>query len=445
MAKKNFLKKNNLWLPDYDQLFKVESNQSIIAGTAGYDFEHFADYWKRYKKIVESCGDERVLKEVYPDGIPEDFNWKDYSIIRIPYELMPDGFMDAKSVARSKAVNTGGNYLTEYGSCFIKDSAGFFKRSLIESCVTSDKKPIRDIWFDISTVGHPKLKYVIACDPASEKDNFAITVLELHSDHNRVVYCWTTTRHAHLKLLEKGVEKENNFYAYCARKIRTLMKSFPTIKIAIDQEGGGRAVVEALHDKDKIDTNEQLLWPVIDPDKEAPTDIKEGLHIIELISFAKADWVSEANQGLKKDMEDKALLFPRFDNLSIGLASELDGIDNDSPDSLENLIYEIEELKDELCTIVHTKTSISGRDRWDTPEIKTVDGKKGRTRKDRYSALLMANMVARQINRADAPLSFNMIGRPIEKGGKQKIKQEKNIGNGMYSVPWGTFRGIKRH
>ncbi len=444
MAKKNFLKKNNLWISEYDKMFKVEANQSIIAGTAGYDFEHFADYWKRYKKIIESCGDEKVIKEIYTDGIPEDFNWRDYSVIRIPYDLMPEGFMDAKSVARSKAVNTDGNYLTEYGACFIKDSTGFFRRTLIESCVTSDTKPIRGVWFDVSTQGNPKLKYVISCDPASEKDNFAITVIELHGDHNRLVYCWTTNRQSHLKLVESGVDKENNFYAYCARKIRSLMATFPCARIAIDREGGGRAVIEALHDKDKIQPGEQLLWPIIDPEKESPTDQKEGLHIIEEIYFSKADWVSEANQTLKKDMEDKALLFPRYDNLSIGLASEMDGIDSNKSDSLENLIYEIEELKDELCTIVHTKSNIAGRDRWDTPEIKGVDGKKGRSRKDRYSALLMANMVARQLSRADAPLSFGMIGKPIDKSNKRLIKQEKNISNNLYSVPWNTFKGIKR-
>jgi len=172
--------------------------------------------------------------------------------------------------------------------------------------------------------------------------------------------------------------------------------------------------------------------------------MKEGLHIIELINFSKADWVSEANHGLKKDMEDKVLLFPRYDNLSIGLASEMDGIDNDKGDSLENLIYEIEELKDELCTIVLTKSSIAGRDRWDTPEVKTMDGKKSRTRKDRYSALLMANMVARQINRADAPISFGLMGRSIEKGSKNKIKKEKTVGNNLYTVPWNTFKSIKR-
>ena len=58
---------------------------------------------------------------------------------------------------------------------------------------------------------------------------------------------------------------------------------------------------------------------------------------------------------------------------------------------------EIEELKNELSIIEHSVTGISGRDRWDTPEIKMPGGKKGKLCKDRYSALLMANHVARTL------------------------------------------------
>ena len=73
---------------------------------------------------------------------------------------------------------------------------------------------------------------------------------------------------------------------------------------------------------------------------------------------------------------------------------------------------EIEELKTELSTIVMTQTGtgVGARDRWDTPEIKLPNGKKGKLRKDRYSALIMANMVARQQKRADPPPDYSMIG-----------------------------------
>ena len=110
------------------------------------------------------------------------------------------------------------------------------------------------------------------------------------------------------------------------------------------------------------------------------------------------------------------LLFPRFDPVTIGLAIEDDkralqaGDKTRLYDSLEDCVMEIEELKDELATIVMTQTSISGRDKWDTPEIKMPNGKKGRLIKDRYSSLLIANMAARSIIRATPATQYDLIG-----------------------------------
>jgi hypothetical protein len=153
-------------------------NQAIISGTADYGFKHFASYWKRYKAIIESKGDSTKLKEIFGGEIPSNFNWKDYSIIRIPYELIPKGFMDDKQVSRAKATIHTGIYNMEYAACFVNDSEGFFRRSLIESCVASDINPIkhneRPIVFDAAVKGNANLSYVYGVDPASEKDNFSI-------------------------------------------------------------------------------------------------------------------------------------------------------------------------------------------------------------------------------------------------------------------------------
>ena len=142
------------------------------------------------------------------------------------------------------------------------------------------------------------------------------------------------------------------------------------------------------------------------------------MHILELVQFAKAEWTTAANHGLRKDFEDKILLFPRFDQLTLGLALDKEGKDilhsdmDNLYDNASDCILEIEELKDELTTIVMTQTStgVGGRDRWDTPEVKLPNGKKGKLRKDRYSALVIANMIARQMNRTLAPIDYNLIG-----------------------------------
>lgn len=405
----------------------VMGNQTIISGTAYYAFNHFYSYWKRYKGIVDSMGDPRKLEEAFQGKIPEDFNWKDYSVIRIPASRLPKGFMDKRQLAQAKATVHSGTYSMEYQAEFISDSNGFFKRSLIESCVVGrPNDPIvreqGEVRFHCITKGDPKLRYVMAIDPASEKDNLSITILELHNDHRRIVYQWTTTRARYKAKFKKGIAKEGDYYRYACRKIRDLMKLFNIERIAVDSQGGGVAIIEGLQDKEKLEPGESPIYPVVVEGEEKETDYLAGEHTLEVINFAKAEWVRDANHGMRKDFEDKVLLFPEFNSALLGMAIEEDKLSGridvekiqdeiaDSKyrgeeqvgslyDTLEDSIMEIEELKDELATIVHSQTGASLRDRWDTPETKGEGGKKGRLRKDRYSSLLMANMVARTMQR----------------------------------------------
>lgn len=376
------------------------SNQIILSGTAYYDFNHFSEYHKRYHAIVTSGGDKRKLEEVFGGEIPPDFDYTNYSATRIPVEKLPDGFMDSGQIGRAKATVHTGIYQMEYGAVFTTDSQGFFKRSLIEGCTTHPDEPVSlthsgDVWFEASLKGDSSKKYVFGVDPASEVDNFSIVVMEVNSDHRKVVHCWTTTRKSHKELLKSKIVDEDDFYSYCAKKIRQLMKVFPCAEIAMDAQGGGIAVMEALHDKDKIPDGELPIWPVIE-EKAKDTDDYAGLHILRMCQFAKYDWLAEANHGLRKDFEDKVVLFPYFDPASLGIALEVDKSVGRKYDTLEDCVMEIEELKDELSMIVMTQTG-TGRERWDTPEVKTGAGRKSRLRKDRYSALIMANMSARSI------------------------------------------------
>ena len=154
-----------------------------------------------------------------------------------------------------------------------------------------------------------------------------------------------------------------------------------------------------------------------------------------------------------KDLEDKKLIFPRFDSLSIGLALENEGKNileadlNPLYDSLSECIVEIEELKNELTTIVMSQTSTGAyaRDKWDTPDTKGAHGKKGKLRKDRYSSLLISNMIARKLDLKLEDVQYNVIG-----GSTREIVKPNS--DEMYQGPeWFTnsanddiYRGINK-
>ncbi len=398
----------------------VGSNQTVISGTAYYQFNHFFRYWKKHKSIIESRGEKKKLEEIFGEDIPKGFDSRDYCVIRIPIELIPEGFMDEKSIAASRASMHSSNYALEYGCCFSADSNGFFKRSLIESCVSGNGSLPE---FSSLLSGRRGFKYAMGIDPAAEADNFAVVILELHPDHRRIVYCWTTNREDFKAKEKRGITKEKDFYYYAANKIRELHLLFPCAVIGIDSQGGGNQIIEALANVDSIPgelANQGLgaMLPWIEEDDPKDTDDMRGEHILRPVQFASAEWVSEANHGMKMDFESKKLLFPSFDDALLAIAMEEDklrksfedGSYTSLYDTMESCMLELEEAKDEIASIVHSRTSVAGRDHWDTPEIKTQTGKKGRMRKDRYSALLIANMEARVLERVPEVIGYDSIG-----------------------------------
>ena len=364
----------------------VNSSEAFSLTISGVDFRKFIKIF--YSEETSSINGKNY---VYCDDI------SCVNIIKNKEYIDYDGFVYNLEVEDDHSYSTP---VATVHNCFSTDSKGFFKRSLIESCVCSEKKPIvlpsGEVFFSATTRGNTQSKYIIGVDPASEEDNFSIVVLEIMPDHRRVVYAWTTTRERYRESFKANITNEDNFYGYCARKIRDLMKTFPTVEIALDSQGGGVAVMEALHDRDKLQAGELAIWPTIDPDKPAETDGEPGLHILKLCKFVDSMWTAEANHGLRKDLEDKVLIFPFFDSATLGFSLEDDKKSNRTSDTLEDCVIEIEQLKDELALIVLTQTA-SGREKWDTPHGGFSSKTKSKLRKDRYSALLMANDSARRM------------------------------------------------
>jgi hypothetical protein len=177
------------------------------------------------------------------------------------------------------------NFYSNTAGCFVADSDGFYKRSIIEAASTN--KPIlingKQIQFSIMRQGHIDKSYIIGIDPAADQDNAAIIVIELNGDHRRIVQCWTTNKKKYnnlkKKMLERNIEINDDYYAYIARKIRQLMGLFSVEKIVMDKHGGGTAVAEALSSKRNTPEGEFPIYEEIDYDNPKPSDSEEGLHL----------------------------------------------------------------------------------------------------------------------------------------------------------------------
>lgn len=448
--KKERLKRENLWSEEMEQIEgqTAQKNQIVYSGTASYSFNHFYKYFVRWRRIIASKGDPKVLDDIFGDDVAlrDAFSWKDYCILRIPYTHIPKGMMDESIIADARASLTTAQFHCEYSAIFSVDSDGFYKRSILEAATTNDPIMIngKRVQFRPIREGSKDRRYVIGIDPAADQDNAAIVVLEIHEDHRRIVYCWTTNRKKYNNLKKfyagRGVEIEDDYYRYVASKIRELMSLFTTEHIIMDKNGGGIAIAEALGSRKGLIEGELPIYPIIDLDDPKHTDAEEGIHILELL-VPTNDINAEANHGMLKDFQDKVLLFPKFDVIELAKNIAIDLQNDNEIDNYESLVDEIEELKNEITSIVQGSSSSLGKETFDTPKVKGETVRKGYLRKDRYSALLYANYYARSKEKRELPqIKYIPVGRTKESAlrtGQSKGQMYTGIGlAGFKDTSW---------
>lgn len=382
---------------------KMHGNQIVYSGTAYYAFNHFAKKHKMWQEIIRSRGDTEKVAQIFggENLVPEGFNHKDYSIMRIPHTHLPEGLLDQRQLAHSKATLPRNIYLMEYGAIFVKDSDGFYPRSLIEGCTVGPNKPIDTpdgpVTFTPLMRGIKGPKYVMGIDPAAERDNLAVTITEVWANHYRVVYCWAVNKKEFIKRKKRGLITDDDYYAYCCSRIRQIVKLFNPVRIEMDSQGGGYAVAEMLRNKKllNIDDGDFPIYEVIDFDEPKHTDGEtDGRHILHLVKQS-SDFNQNANIALHKSLETRTLLFPAFDSVKMYAAIEAEKAMGVIFDTFEENVFNLEELKNELCTIQMSETA-TGKERFDTPQVVNpgaVEGRarKGRLRKDRYTALLLSH------------------------------------------------------
>lgn len=444
----------------------VKGNQIIRAGTAYYAFNHFYKAFQRQRAIIRSGGSKTALGEIFGGihNIPENFDYRDYALIRIPYTHLPPGLLEPKMLADAKASVPRNIFLMEYGAVFVRDSDGFFPRSLIEACTTKISHPVinpdGEIMFTAQCFGNRGKKYVMGIDPAAERDNFAIVICEVWPNHSRVVYCWTINKPEFRKRKKNGFTTEEDYYTYCCSKIRDLVRAFEPIRIEMDSQGGGYAISELLRNEKLLDVKrgDFPIYEIIEKDVIKDTDGKMGRHILHLVQQS-SDFNQVSNMAMHKGFETKRLLFPAYDSVQIEAALIAEREAGIQFDTYEDAANEIEELKSEICTIQKSETP-SGKERFDTPSVVTgasIEGRqlKGRLRKDRYTALLLAYRFIHDtevsfvpgVDYNDVPGNFKRVSKkangPLYNGrGVAHMKNHEGYIRG--EIPYGGVRNKER-
>ncbi len=361
-----------------DQLTKHQGNQIVYSGTANYQFNHFFKTFMTHKAIIDNkiCGTSQEVNEKL--GLDGDdllgeghLDYRDYAIIRIPYQGLPESYMDEKQIAQARVTMPKALFRMEYECVFPTDSDGFFKKSIINAA-TPGHKIAGGEPFGIQVKGKGGFEYVMGIDPARKTDNFAISILQIigHNETYKNVYSYSM----------KGKS-----YTKAARKIRELLAKFNIVRIAMDAGGGGNAIMDILQDGKFLEPGELPIW-LFDDDEQKRF---AGEHILDVVDFTPK-WIRNANYGLASDIEHKRIMFPYR-----ALDFEKSGFDDDDNEK-DEIWAEIDEQIKETCMIVVTPTK-TGVQHFDIPELPASQQATLKTyqRKDRYSALLLSAYAAR--------------------------------------------------
>lgn len=414
---------NNDAIEDFIGESKAEGNQIILAGTATYQFNHFYKYYQDYCNLIyEQCR----------SGYGENC---EYAVVRLPWDFLPNGLMDKTILEQGRATMDSAIFKMEYGCVFAKDSDGFFPASSIHKATCPIKTQNGELKFYAEEYGEKNCKYVMGVDPASERDNFAISIIKMTDEYRGLVFCWSTNRKKFEAQKKKkpqlftGIEDYNTFII---RKIHEICSKFNIVRINIDSGGGGRSVVEGLKDSSKLKDNEYCIYNMND---EEISD-RKGAHIIKVIEFSSREWYESSHFNLLKDITTMNQLFPAYDAIGVEQHRMLSSDDDILDMSLENIQYEIEECKYQT-TLIQEQTTAKGNKTWDLPRIKGVvtEGIKLRLRKDHFTSLLLANDAARAIiNNVETPQKHVFGGY----SSKEAMRQKTSSGQ-MYQG-----KGLKR-
>lgn len=300
------------------------ANQIIITSSGYFTFNHMYKLYCVYRDAMRS-GNEK------------------YSVFRVPYWLLPEGFLDVGSVESAKQQMSSLEFRMEYEAAFIADTDAFYKASLLESCSNTS--------FSTQVVGTYGKTYALGVDPARTEDSFAVSIMELAVPSKLVC----------------AIELKRQPFPKMASIIEEICEDFDVRAIYMDSQGGGLAIKDILAENSRNNSK----GPILDPEDEVH-QLKNGRHILTMCN-PTPEFISTSNFAALRLLEHRDLLFPNIPR------------DNTPTAAQEEAWETIQALKTQLQTIELTETP-TGKHHFDVPR---GEGH-GKQKKDLYSSFVLA-------------------------------------------------------
>jgi hypothetical protein len=317
-----------------------------------------------------------------------------YSLRFVPWNDLPDGFLNKSVVMSALANNPSHMFLTEWAAEWISDSSGAFPMSLLTQCRDRNLVP----YSNRDMIKHKGCNYVFGIDVARDKDSTTICVMET-GYINKVV---------HLVEIEGGTKS----YQEQAAVILDLVFKFEPEKIYMDAGGGhGTALEDLLAKPEALDVGAHLKSLKIVSDK---SDVfTSGKRILHMCDFTN-QFIADANNSVKLLLEQGSIRFPDCENPILVMSK---------PDAKgkRREIDLVQKMLDQIASIEITKTGVKELPRYDLKKKKasTSEVSLDEPRKDLYTAFILAGKCAYDLGfKPYADLSVPSAGIVTEISGR---------------------------
>ena len=393
-----------------DDLFKLESrlieenqmveeeryvwpnNKLIALSSASYKFEYLYKLYNQFEFLIAA--------EQQKDKASR-------CIMQYSYDCAPKQLYDENLINQAKATMSQSQFEREFGAIFTDDSSGYFKTSKMALCTIPDgESPC------IEVQGDPDSEYILAFDPSwsqtESSDDFAIQILKLQPEEQK-----STLVHSYA-LSGTSLKNHINYFLFC-------LENFNIISICGDYNGGVQ-FLQACNESDLFKQKNIKLQTIevgLDKPEEYQRDLqayknqynrKEHKYVI--LRKPTSNWIRQANELLQANFDHRRIYFAsraiddaytRQKNKSIPIQDLkfLRTSEESKQTAGAKMIDFIEHQSDMIdltkneCALIQITTTSQGTQTFDLPSNLRRQTGPDKARKDSYSALVLANWMAK--------------------------------------------------
>lgn len=391
-----------------EERYAWPNNKFIGLSSASYAFEYLYELYKVYEQlIVDGVVDESILEKIGENKK----NKASRAIIHLSYEALPEGQYEQSAIENFKATMSESQFGRELLSRFTDDSGGFFKIAKMRKCTVPDgEEP------SVEIKGDPACEYILAIDPSwaenDTSDDFAMQILKL--DHSTKT---STLVHSYA-IAGAKLKRHIEYMLY-------VLQNFNIVMVWSDYAGGVQFINSCNESELFKDAKIQLgvMEEAFEPDEKYTENVlkgkleynKEDRKFVVFRKFS-SDWIRKGNELLQASFDHEKTWFGAkccnasydkqirqnipIDKFEFLPESQLEKENYSEPGSAKIVDFlerqqELVDLTKAECALIQIKTNPQGSQVFDLPDNLKKGTGPNRTRRDSYTALVIANWGAK--------------------------------------------------